>query len=65
MIPIARKCSCGSGLYSWWEFDAKGIELCRVCDKCRTGKLSHYRPEVLSDPNYEADEPIEAEEDWE
>jgi hypothetical protein len=65
MIPIARKCDCGSGLYSFWEFDARGIELCRCCDACRAEKLSHYRPEVLTDPSYEADEPIEPEEDWE
>lgn len=47
--------------YSWWEYDARGIELCMVCDKCQKEKLSHYRPEVLSNANYYADEPIEAE----
>ena len=46
---------------SWWEYDARGIELCRVCDKCRKKKLARYRPDVLSDPNYWADEPIEEE----
>lgn len=44
---------------SWWEHDARGIPLCRVCDTCRREKLSHYRPEVLTDSQYEADEPIE------
>jgi hypothetical protein len=44
---------------SWWEYDARGIELCRVCDKCVKVKLSKYRSDVLSDPNYWADEPIE------
>lgn len=46
---------------SWWEHDARGIPLCRVCDSCRTVKLSKYRPDVLTDGDYWADEPIEAE----
>jgi hypothetical protein len=56
----ARDCNAhrpGDG--SWWEYDARGIELCRVCSKCRSVKLAQYRTEVLSDPNYIADEPIE------
>lgn len=57
-----RLCPCGSGLPSWWEYDARGIELCRVCEKCRKEKLAAYRPDVLSDPNYWADEPIEPDE---
>lgn len=56
----ARPCPCGSGQLSWWEYDARGIELCRACPACRAEKLKHYRPEVLSNPNYEADEPIDA-----
>lgn len=44
---------------SWWEYDARGIELCRVCDKCKAVKLAKYRPEVLRNPNYTADEDIE------
>jgi hypothetical protein len=51
-------CPCGSGLLSWWEKDARGIELCRVCPKCRTDRMVGYRAAVLSDP----DEPIEEEE---
>jgi len=42
----------------WVERDARGIDLCRVCDKCRNAKLSRYRPEVLSNPRYWHDEPI-------
>jgi len=49
------------GQDSWWEYDARGIELCRVCDRCRESKLAEYRPEVLGNPMYEADEPIEPE----
>lgn len=33
---------------SWWESDAQGIPLCRVCDECREAKLSRYRPEILT-----------------
>jgi hypothetical protein len=54
-----RLCPCGSGKESYWAKDARGIELARVCAKCRKAKLSGYRPEVLSDPNYAADEAIE------
>lgn len=46
---------------SWWEHDARGIPLKRVCDDCREEKLSEFRPEVLTDPRYEADEPIQPE----
>jgi len=45
---------------SWWEYDAHGIPLCRVCDKCKKAKLSQYRIEILT--GYTEDdvcEPIE------
>lgn len=44
---------------SWWEHDARGIALARVCEKCKKAKLAGYRREVLTDPNYEAEEPID------
>lgn len=47
---------------SWWEYDARGIPLAKVCDECVDEVLRRYRPDVLSNPSYEADEPIE--EDW-
>lgn len=46
---------------SWWKNDARGIPLarvCGVCGACSKAKLGTFRPEVLSDPSYEADEPI-------
>ena len=46
---------------SWPAYDARGIYLCRVCDKCEKEKLAGYRPEVLTDSNYEHDEPISEE----
>lgn len=47
---------------SWWEYDARGIELARVCGRCSTAKLASYRREVLTNPNYEANEPIDGDE---
>lgn len=45
---------------SWWESDAQGIPLCRVCDDCRATKLRRYRPEVLTGyTQADVDEPIE------
>jgi hypothetical protein len=55
-----KPCPCGSGLPSAWANDARGIPLARVCSKCRKEKLGHYRPDVLTDPNYWADEPIDS-----
>ncbi|HEY7417406.1 MAG TPA: hypothetical protein VH593_19640, partial [Ktedonobacteraceae bacterium] len=52
-------CPCGSGKDSSWQNDARGIPLCRTCEDCHEQKMSGYRSDVLSDPNYSADEPIE------
>ena len=47
---------------SWWEHDARGIPLCRVCDECVDEKLSKYRPEILTGyTQADVDEPIEGE----
>lgn len=56
---VARDCNCGSGLPSAWTYDARGIELARVCDRCRDRVLAGYRPDVFDDPDYEIDEPLE------
>ncbi len=55
----ARICECGSGLFSYWKNDARGIPLCRTCPDCHEKKMERYRPDVLTDPNYESYEPIE------
>ena len=45
---------------SWWEYDAQGIPLCRVCKLCRSAKLSTYRPAILHGyTQADVDEPIE------
>ncbi len=47
---------------SWWEHDAQGIPLCRVCGKCRRAKLAQYRPEILTSYSQaDVDEPIDDE----
>ncbi len=63
-MAALREHRCVGGVPSteptWWERDAQGIELCRVCDKCRQEKLSHYRPEILTGYDQsDVDEPIE------
>lgn len=56
-----RFCSCGSGEVPDAEYDARGIFLTFACPKCREKKLGQFRPEVLTDPNYWHDEPIDDE----
>lgn len=53
-------CSCGSGHDRQAEHDARGIFLAYVCPKCRKEKLSRYRRDVLTDPNYLCDEDIDS-----
>jgi hypothetical protein len=59
---LMRLCPCGSGKASQWQYDARGIECCRTCEDCHQKKMSRYRKDVLIDPNYWADEPIEEDE---
>lgn len=47
---------------SWWEHDARGIPLARVCERCVDAKLATFRPDVLTDSAYWADEAIEGDE---
>jgi len=55
----SHPCPCGSGQESSWNYDARGIELCRSCDVCHDTEMAKYRPEVLTDSNYHADEDID------
>lgn len=55
------ECSCGSGEPKEPLYDARGIFVTYVCDKCRKEKMSQYRPEIFDDSDYEHDEPIEPE----
>ena len=44
--------------YTWSGYDARGIYLALVCDKCVDVKLKEYRQDVLTDPNYWTDEEV-------
>lgn len=41
------------------KYDARGIYLTMTCHRCHASKMDQYRPEVLSDPNYDSYEPID------
>lgn len=43
----------------WWKYDARGIPLAKICKVCADYKLSKFRPEVIGNPNYSADESVE------
>jgi hypothetical protein len=58
-IKETRPCPCGSKKPSTWQNDARGIPLCRTCPDCHEPKMARYRPEVLTDGNYQADEDID------
>lgn len=45
-----------------WQYDGRGIELCRTCPKCHNSQMRRYRRDVLVSPTYWADEPIEPDE---
>ena len=52
-----------AGEDSWWEYDAQGIELARVCVKCKKAKLAGFRPKILTGYDQsDVDEPIEGDE---
>lgn len=58
-----RLCNCGSGLPSWWLYDAQGIELRRVCDRCERQVKATYPPHIIRGyTQADVDEPIEP--DW-
>ena len=48
------------GEYTWIEYDARAIPLCKVCEMCVDDQLARYRPEILSGyTQADVDEPIE------
>ena len=46
---------------SWWVKDARGIEIARVCDGCKSVKLAGYRRDIFTNALYQAEEPIDDE----
>lgn len=53
-------CIGGHKSDAYWRYDAKGIPLAKVCKDCVTFKLSKFRPEVINNANYWADEVIDS-----
>ena len=54
-----KPCSCGSGKLWTPQYDARGIFLTYTCEDCHDRKMAAYRPDVLTDPSYWTDEPID------
>ena len=55
-----RLCHCGSGEHPEAEYDARGIFLCKCCPKFKPERMKGYRPEVLTDGDYDTyDEQID------
>ncbi len=52
---------CEKEVYAEARFDARGIYITRCCDECWAEVKKGYREDVLSNPNYECDEPIDEE----
>lgn len=42
-----RPCPCGSGKPSTWQYDGRGIELCRTCADCHAAAMQRYNPRFL------------------
>lgn len=59
MRHYPRECSCGSGKYSDEIYDARGIYITSACEDCERDRLKGYRPEVLTDPDYDCEEQID------
>jgi hypothetical protein len=59
-------CDCGSEEWAEWQYDGRGIPLCRTCPECHDKKMSRYRPEILEHyTQADVDEPIEPpDEEW-
>ena len=56
--PVAKLCRCGAGKPRRELVDARGIFCGFVCDSCEAAKRAEFRPDIFSDPDYPASEPI-------
>ena len=55
----SKKCSCGSGKPKSPQYDACSIFLTHTCEDCHDRKMAEFRPDILTDPDYWTDEPID------
>lgn len=58
---MSAPCTCGSGKPREPQYDARGIFLAYTCEACHSDKMAGYRADVLTDPDYWHDEPIDDE----
>jgi hypothetical protein len=58
MSELPKTCPCSSGKERRELIDARGILCAFVCDDCEARKRRTFRPEVLTDANYDHDEPL-------
>lgn len=56
---MEKRCTHTAHDGSWWLYDARGIAVTRVCRRCEELVKRRYRPEIFTNPSYEADEQIE------
>jgi hypothetical protein len=50
------------GSDGYWVYDYQGIELAKVCDRCKREKLARFRPEIIEGyGQQDVDEPINGE----
>jgi hypothetical protein len=54
-----KPCSCGSGKLWSPQYDARGTFPTYTCEDCHDRKMAEHRPDVLTDPQYWTDEPID------
>ena len=52
-------CTCGSGREGRELYDARGIYCGITCSSCK--REDKYAPDIMNNPNYQVDEPIEEE----
>jgi hypothetical protein len=53
MSREGQPCHCGSGEPCTMLYDAKGIPVSYVCDKCEKRTRAKYRPEIFEDSQYD------------
>lgn len=59
IVSRIKLCSCGSLLHYEDVYDARGLFVGRVCDKCRAKRLGGYRQEIFTNGNYDTCESVE------
>jgi hypothetical protein len=55
----AKLCACGSGKPRSAQYDARGIFLTFTCEDCHHRRITEFRPDVLTDPDYWTEEPVD------